>query len=60
MPTDAEVDYARRVVQAFDEAQTRGDGAVAFGGQLLDRPIVERARRTLVVRETLSRRSEGA
>jgi citrate lyase subunit beta/citryl-CoA lyase len=60
VPSDAELDYAQRVVQAFDEAQTRGDGAVAFGGQLLDRPIVERARRTLVVREALSRRSEGS
>jgi citrate lyase subunit beta / citryl-CoA lyase len=60
VPTEAELEYARRVVQAFDEAQRRGDGAVAFGGQLLDRPIVERARRTLVVRETLSRRLEGA
>jgi citrate lyase subunit beta / citryl-CoA lyase len=60
VPTAAELDYARRVVEAFDQAQARGDGAVAFGGQLLDRPIVERARRTLVVREALTRRSEGA
>jgi citrate lyase subunit beta/citryl-CoA lyase len=60
VPTNAELGYAQRVVQAFDEAQTRGDGAVAFGGQLLDLPIVERARRTLVIHEALSRRSEGA
>lgn len=55
-PTDAELDYARRVVQAFDEAVARGDGAVAFGGQLLDLPIVERARRTLRVAEALAGR----
>lgn len=46
-PTEAELAYARRVVQAFEEAEARGDGAVAFGGQLLDLPIVERARRAL-------------
>ena len=46
-PSAAELDHARRVVDAFDEAQGRGDGAVALGGQLVDLPIVERARRTL-------------
>ncbi len=46
-PTAEEVDYAQKVVQAFDEANARGDGSIAFGGQLIDRPIVERARRTL-------------
>jgi citrate lyase subunit beta/citryl-CoA lyase len=46
-PTADEIDYAQRVVQAFEEANARGDGSIAFGGQLIDRPIVERARRTL-------------
>jgi len=53
-PTAAELDYCRNVIQAFDEAQSRGDGAVAFGGQLLDLPIIERARRTLALAESLS------
>ena len=52
-PDAGEVDYARRVVEAFEEAQTRGDGAVALGGQLVDAPIVERARRTLELFEAL-------
>jgi citrate lyase subunit beta/citryl-CoA lyase len=52
-PNDPEVDYARRVLVAFDEAQARGDGAVAMGGQLLDPPIVERARRTLELNAAL-------
>jgi citrate lyase subunit beta / citryl-CoA lyase len=46
-PTPEEIDYCEKVLQAFDEAQARGDGSIAFGGQLIDRPIVERARRTL-------------
>ena len=46
-PTADEIDYAKRVLKAFDEARERGEGAVAFGGQLLDLPIVDRARQTL-------------
>jgi len=46
-PTADEINYAREVVKAFEEANARGDGSIAFGGQLIDRPIVERARRTL-------------
>ena len=55
-PTPEEIDYSQRVVQAYDEAVARGDGSIAFGGQLIDRPIVERARRTLVMAEMLERR----
>ena len=52
-PTADEIDYARRVLTAFDEARARGEGAVAFGGQLLDLPIVDRARQTLDLAEYL-------
>jgi citrate lyase subunit beta/citryl-CoA lyase len=52
-PAPDEIEYAQRVLKAFDEARERGDGAVAFGGQLLDLPIVDRARQTLALAETL-------
>ncbi|MBV9119321.1 MAG: CoA ester lyase, partial [Chloroflexi bacterium] len=52
-PDEGEVDYARRVIEAFEEAQSRGDGAVALGGQLIDAPIVDRARRTLALFDAL-------
>jgi citrate lyase subunit beta/citryl-CoA lyase len=52
-PTAEEVDYCRRVVQAFDDARARGEGAIAFGGQLLDIPIVDRARQTIALAESL-------
>ena len=52
-PTAEEVDYCRRVVQAFDDARARGEGAIAFGGQLLDMPIVDRARQTIALAEFL-------
>ena len=50
-PTPEETEYCRKVVAAYEEAEQRGEGAIAFGGQLLDRPIVERARRTLALAE---------
>lgn len=52
-PKPEEIDYAQQVLKAFDEAQARGDGSIAFGGQLIDRPIVERARRTIEMAKSL-------
>ena len=52
-PTPEELDYCRKVLQAFEEANARGDGSIAFGGQLIDRPIVERARRTIDMAKSL-------
>jgi len=46
-PQPEEVAYARKVTQAFREAESRGDASVAVGGQLVDRPIVLRALRLL-------------
>lgn len=52
-PTLEEIDYAQQVVQAYEEAVARGDGSISFGGQLIDRPIVERARRALEMAKLL-------
>ena len=52
-PAPEEIEYAEQVVKAFEEAAARGDGSISFGGQLIDRPIVERARRTLWLAQTL-------
>ena len=49
-PTSEEVDYCRQVVRAFEEAESRGAGASALEGHLIDLPVVERARRTLALR----------
>ena len=52
-PTTEEIDYCQKVLQAFEEANARGDGSIAFGGQLIDRPIIERARRTIDLAKSL-------
>jgi len=53
-PSPAEVSYARRVIDTFEGARSKGLGAVALDGKLLDQPIVERARRTLALHDRVS------
>jgi citrate lyase subunit beta / citryl-CoA lyase len=52
-PAPDELAYAHKVVGAFEEAQARGDGSVAVGGQLVDLPIVLRAQRLLELERQL-------
>ena len=46
-PAPAALDRARRMVAAFDAASAAGQGAFAFEGDMVDLPIVERARRLI-------------
>jgi citrate lyase beta subunit len=43
-PTEEEAELARGIVAAFEAA---GEGAIRFRGRMIDRPVVEAARRTL-------------
>lgn len=49
-PQPDEIEYARKVKAAFEEAEARGDASVAVGGQLVDKPILLRA---LAILETV-------
>lgn len=47
-PTEADIAWARRVLAALDDASaTATRGAVAVDGELVDKPVAERARRIL-------------
>ena len=50
-PTPEEVDRAKRVVDAYERALADGRGAVALDGEMIDLPVVERARRILAETE---------
>ena len=56
-PSPEEVELARQVVAAFEAAEASGLGAVMMGGQFVERPIVERAQRTLRLYEKISGQS---
>lgn len=46
-PSEAELEWARRVLEAYREALRDGLGAVALDGKLVDMPIVRQAERLL-------------
>jgi citrate lyase subunit beta / citryl-CoA lyase len=45
--SDAEVEWARSVVDAYEAAEQDGAGALALDGAMVDLPVVTRARRIL-------------
>lgn len=46
-PTAAEIAYARRVVEAFEQAEASGTAVIQLDGRLIEYPVVHRARRLL-------------
>ena len=48
-PSPAEIEQARRVVSAFEEAKQRGRGSTSLDGLVIDVPVVRRAERLLEV-----------
>lgn len=46
-PRASEIEWAQRVLKAADEALASGLGVVQLEGRMLDKPVVERARRLL-------------
>ncbi|MDP8922135.1 MAG: CoA ester lyase [Chloroflexota bacterium] len=57
-PAAAEVDYARRVVDVYEEAEAAGRASVGLDGKMIDVPVVERARTVLARAEAIARREE--
>jgi citrate lyase subunit beta/citryl-CoA lyase len=56
-PTNAEIDFAERVVAAFAEAEKEGSAAIQLDGKFIDYPIVYRAQRTLDAMAAIRARS---
>jgi citrate lyase subunit beta/citryl-CoA lyase len=53
-PLLEEIEYAKRVVLAFEEAEARGKGATSLDGKMIDIPVVTRARSLLAIEETVA------
>ncbi len=54
-PSADEIDYARRVVEAWDAAEAAGRGSLALDGRMVDVPVVKRAQNLLALAESISR-----
>ena len=50
-PSEAEVEWARQVVEAYEQGIGEGRGVLALNGSMVDLPVVERARRVLAEAE---------
>ena len=46
-PTSEEIDKAKKIVLAFEEAEKKGLGVVSLGSKMIDAPVVKRARKTI-------------
>lgn len=56
-PSPDDVDRARRVVDAYEAARAAGVGVTRMDNQMVELPVVERARRTLALAARYSGRS---
>lgn len=52
-PTNEEIGYAKQVMQAYKEAMAKGDGVTSLNGKMIDAPIVEKAKQTLMYAEVV-------
>ena len=52
-PTPAEIEYAAKVVRAFDKAEAAGVATVQLEGKFIDYPVAAWARRVLSIAQTL-------
>ena len=46
-PSPEEIEHARRVIEAYEEAERSGSGATSLDGKVIDEPVVVRARNLL-------------
>lgn len=57
-PAPKEVNRARRIIEAFEEAQERGLGATTLEGRLVDLASVKQAQNTLAAADAIGRREK--
>jgi len=58
-PSEDEIAQARKIVEAYDAALARGEGAITVDGIMVDVPVADRARATLALAEAIAARSKN-
>ena len=56
-PGAAEIERARRCVEAFEQAEAAGNASIQVDGQFIDYPVVEKARRTLGIAAAIAEKA---
>lgn len=58
-PSINEIENAKEVLYAIEEAESKGSGVIALNGKMIDKPIVERAQRVLMLAEAAGLYKKG-
>jgi citrate lyase subunit beta/citryl-CoA lyase len=58
-PSDAELDFARRLIVRYTEATAAGIGTIDFEGKMVDGPLLKRSQRLVALGEHLARIEAG-
>ncbi len=53
-PSEAEIEHARRVIDAFDDGLASGKGVVQLDGRMIENLHVDNARRTLAIADAIA------
>ncbi len=53
-PTKEEIEYAQKVIQAFEKAEAEGSAAIQLEGKFIDYPVVARSRRIVKMAAKIS------
>jgi citrate lyase subunit beta/citryl-CoA lyase len=59
-PLPEEVEHARRVVEAFEAAEAQGFASTSVDGKMIDTPQANRARKLLMVADSIERRERAS
>lgn len=54
-PSEAEIEHAQGLLNAYEEGLTAGKGAIEFKGKMIDLPVVQRAKELLMNAKTLEK-----
>jgi citrate lyase subunit beta/citryl-CoA lyase len=53
-PSEAEIEHARRVIEAFEAGVAEGKGVITVDGRMIENLHVDNARRALAVAEAIA------
>lgn len=59
-PSEKEIERAKKILVAIKEAEAKGSGVVSLDGRMVDKPVVDRAMRTIALAKASGIRIEEA